>query len=164
MQEVIDELYNEFALLISVTRRGNIVGGAEPQDSHVLFTPPTPLNESPSVVFESLEMTNVISVSGGTGHRTWEASLHLGSFLCTERVRRLTRNKTVLELGAGTGLLSYLCLSYLEARQVYPTDGDSHCVAKLIAHPGQCQITVLDCPRQPIQWRINQFAIIRGSV
>lgn len=120
------------------SRRDSLIGGGEPQESLVTFTPPTPLYEKPSVVIRSSEMTNVISVSGGTGHRTWEASLHLGSFMCTERGRRLTRNKTVLELGAGKGLVSYLCLSYLGARQVYPTDGDGNCVEKLICRPGKC--------------------------
>ncbi|KAI1108891.1 S-adenosyl-L-methionine-dependent methyltransferase [Nemania sp. NC0429] len=71
-----------------------------------------------------LERRNLISGSRTTGHRTWEAALHLGSYLLTDSGRDLIRGKSVLELGAGTGFLAILCAKHLGARHVTTTDGD----------------------------------------
>ncbi|KAK3326890.1 putative methyltransferase-domain-containing protein [Apodospora peruviana] len=68
-----------------------------------------------------LESRSVISASGTTGLRTWEASLHLGQYLCTSP--SLITNKRVLELGAGTGYLAILCAKYLDAAHVIASDG-----------------------------------------
>ncbi|KAF1961934.1 hypothetical protein CC80DRAFT_436379 [Byssothecium circinans] len=71
-----------------------------------------------------LESRAVISSSGTTGLRTWEAALHLGAFLCSKSGQDLIRGKRVFELGAGTGMLSILCAKHLEASGVVSTDGD----------------------------------------
>ncbi|KAI9682967.1 MAG: hypothetical protein M1829_006403 [Trizodia sp. TS-e1964] len=70
-----------------------------------------------------LESPSLISFSGTTGFRTWEAALHLGKYLFTDPGRLLIRGKRVLELGAGTGLLAILCSKYLGAAKVMATDG-----------------------------------------
>lgn len=79
-----------------------------------------------------LENRSVISGAGTTGLRTWEAALHLGSYLvsCPETAA-LIRGKNVLELGAGTGLLSIMCAGCLAAKHVYATDGDDGVVEAL---------------------------------
>jgi len=71
-----------------------------------------------------LEARSVISGSGTTGLRTWEAALLLGSFLTSEDGRKWIRGKRVFELGAGTGVISILCAKHLEAAGVVATDGD----------------------------------------
>ncbi|KAI1140025.1 FAM86A protein [Hypoxylon sp. FL0543] len=76
-----------------------------------------------------LESRNLISASGTTGLRTWEAALHLGQFLCAEP--SLIREKHVLELGAGTGYLSILCAKFLAPTVVIASDGSDDVVANL---------------------------------
>ncbi|KAI0097855.1 putative methyltransferase-domain-containing protein [Nemania sp. FL0031] len=79
-------------------------------------------DEEPTITL--LERRNLISGSRTTGHRTWEAALHLGSYLLTDSGQDLIRGKSVLELGAGTGFLAILCAKHLGARRVATTDGD----------------------------------------
>lgn len=71
-----------------------------------------------------LEARSVISSSGTTGLRTWEAALLLGSYLVSEHGRTMIHGKRVFELGAGTGMLSILCAKYLEVAGMVATDGD----------------------------------------
>ncbi|KAI1359822.1 putative methyltransferase-domain-containing protein [Xylaria arbuscula] len=75
-----------------------------------------------------LERRNLISGSRTTGHRTWEAALHLGSYLLTRPGQDIVRGKSVLELGAGTGFLAILCAKHLGAKHVTTTDGDESVV------------------------------------
>lgn len=71
-----------------------------------------------------LESRSVISSSGTTGLRTWEAALLLGSFLASESGGELVHRRKVFELGAGTGILSILCAKHLGVSGVVATDGD----------------------------------------
>lgn len=95
-------------------------------DSHVSYqcTAQKPLlslqDWNPITLLESRAM---IAGSQNTGHRTWEGALHLGSYLLTAG-RQLVNNRTILELGAGTGFLSILCAKYLSVNHVTATDGD----------------------------------------
>ncbi len=77
-------------------------------------------------VFES---RSIISASGTTGLRTWEAALHLGQYLCANPAT--IKGKRVLELGAGTGYLSLLCTKYLEAVHCLATDGSDDVITNL---------------------------------
>ncbi|KAI8955931.1 putative methyltransferase-domain-containing protein [Xylaria longipes] len=85
--------------------------------------------EEPTITL--LERRNLISGSRTTGHRTWEAALHLGSYLLTNPGRDMIKGKSVLELGAGTGFLAILCAKHLGARHVTTTDGDESVVGYL---------------------------------
>ncbi|KAH0543022.1 hypothetical protein FGG08_002630 [Glutinoglossum americanum] len=79
-----------------------------------------------------LESRSLISASGTTGLRTWEAALHLGAYLSlSPKGRDFVRGKRVLELGAGTGFLSILCAKHLDSEQVLATDGDPGLVEAL---------------------------------
>lgn len=81
-----------------------------------------PIDETNSI--RLLESRNVISGSGTTGLRTWEAALHLGEYLLsTPPAQTWVCDKIILELGAGTGLLSMLCARPLRAKAVLCTDG-----------------------------------------
>ena len=93
-----------------------------PQDSPTLAEEPT---------LKLLENRSVISGAGTTGLRTWEAALHLASYLLSSQSIASVRGKRVIELGAGTGLLSILCASHLGAAHTIATDGDDGVVQAL---------------------------------
>jgi protein-L-isoaspartate O-methyltransferase len=76
-----------------------------------------------------LERRHLISGSTTTGFRTWEAALHLGSYLLSNP--NIVRGKNVFELGAGTGFVSILSAKHLEAKHVTATDGDEGVVEAL---------------------------------
>jgi protein-lysine N-methyltransferase EEF2KMT len=86
-------------------------------------------DEDPTVTL--LERRHLISGSQTTGFRTWEAALHLGSYLMSPEGCQLINGKSVLELGAGTGFLSILCANHLQAKHVTATDGDEGVVEAL---------------------------------
>lgn len=97
-------------------------------------TPSPSISESVTEpVLKLKESRSVISGAGTTGLRTWEAALHLASYLCSTpaaRTRYIT-GKHILELGAGTGFLSILCAEHLGANHVTSTDGDEGVVDAL---------------------------------
>lgn len=66
----------------------------------------------------------VVSSSGTTGLRTWEAALLLGSYLASPNGQVEIRGRNVLEIGAGTGMLSILCAKHLGVAGIVATDGD----------------------------------------
>lgn len=68
------------------------------------------------------ESRGLILSGGTTGNRTWEAALHLGSFLASPAGEALVRGKRVIELGAGTGFLSLFCARHLGAKGVVVSD------------------------------------------
>lgn len=74
------------------------------------------------------ETPYVISAEGTTGFRTWEAALYLTQYLLDNSSS--TNVKNVLELGAGTGMVSIgLAKRYRnEIENLYITDGDSQLV------------------------------------
>lgn len=76
-----------------------------------------------------LESRYLISASGTTGLRTWEAALHLGQYLCANP--SLVENKRVLELGTGTGYTAVLCAKYLGSDHVIASDGSDEVINKL---------------------------------
>ncbi|KAL6874308.1 putative methyltransferase domain-containing protein [Trichoderma longibrachiatum] len=76
-----------------------------------------------------LENRALIAAGGTTGLRTWEAALHLGQLLC--HYPSIVSGKRVLELGAGTGYLSILCVKYLGATHVIASDGSDDVINNL---------------------------------
>ncbi|KAI8241552.1 Protein-lysine N-methyltransferase EFM3 [Colletotrichum sp. SAR 10_99] len=76
-----------------------------------------------------LEARSLISASGTTGLRTWEAALHLGQYLCAKH--QIINGKRVLELGAGTGYLAILCAKHLGAAHVVASDGSDDVINNL---------------------------------
>ncbi|KAK7454972.1 hypothetical protein Landi51_03181 [Colletotrichum acutatum] len=84
---------------------------------------------SPPPDITLLEARSLISASGTTGLRTWEAALHLGQFLCEDP--NLVKGKRVLELGAGTGYLTILCVKHLGAAHVVASDGSDDVINNL---------------------------------
>lgn len=105
---------------------------AAQKKSYVTYTLPRRGNfeKEPSAV-TILECRALLSASGTTGFRTWDAALHLGAYLCSAGAEYILRGKKVLELGAGTGFLSILCCKYLGAQYVLATDGDAGVVESI---------------------------------
>ncbi|KAK4167881.1 putative methyltransferase-domain-containing protein [Cladorrhinum sp. PSN259] len=85
------------------------------------------LKEDANIIL--LESRFLISGSGTTGLRTWEAALHLGQYLCANP--SLVKGKRVLELGTGTGYLAVLCAKHLDSEHVIATDGSEDVVNNL---------------------------------
>lgn len=76
-----------------------------------------------------LENRHLISAAGTTGLRTWEAALHLGTYLCQNQ--SIVKGKRILELGAGTGYLSILCANFLQSTHVIVSDGSDDVINNL---------------------------------
>jgi protein-lysine N-methyltransferase EEF2KMT len=92
-----------------------------------------------------LESRNIISSSGTTGFRTWEAALHLASYLTSGHTSVQVAGKMVLELGAGTGCVSIACAKFLGAARVVATDGDEGVIDVLKAN-----VFLNDLPRDSV--------------
>lgn len=125
-QEISDDLMSLLSSLLSSNLPSETVSAQQKAlVTYTFSTRPTDgsasSNELPVTLLESRA---IIASSGTTGLRTWEAALHLGNFLMSEVGNEIIRGKNVLELGAGTGLLSILCAKYLQAARVVATDGD----------------------------------------
>jgi predicted nicotinamide N-methyase len=99
------------------------------QPAYVTYNFSTASKELPSVTL--LESRSLLSTSGGTGFRTWEAALHLGSYLASDEGTALVHRKRVLELGSGTGMISILCAQCLGCAHVTATDGDDRVIEAL---------------------------------
>ena len=97
-----------------------LTGTAAQQKSYVTYTAPRLSVEAEQVTL--LETPSLLASSGTTGFRTWEAALFLGAFLTCES-NHLVAQKSIIELGAGTGFLSILCAKHLGAHHVLATDG-----------------------------------------
>ncbi|KAL2808951.1 putative methyltransferase-domain-containing protein [Aspergillus granulosus] len=127
--EILDNLLEKWTTLVS-TPRSTALEQAQ-KLTYIKYTAPSLLAaESSSERTErrtiiTSENRSLILASGTTGFRTWEAALHLGTFLSTTSLgKSLVAGKRVLELGAGTGFLSFLIAKYLGAENILVTDRD----------------------------------------
>jgi predicted nicotinamide N-methyase len=93
------------------------------QRSHVTYS-------FPQASVTLLENRGVLSAAGTTGLRTWDAAMHLAAYLSGEGQGHV-RGRRVLELGAGTGLVSLVCAKTLGAEMVAATDGSAEVVEAL---------------------------------
>jgi predicted nicotinamide N-methyase len=100
------------------------------QRSHVTYSFPM-LDQVGAAATITLSETKLIYAAyASTGFRTWEASIFLAKFLATEG-RSYIQGQRVLEIGAGTGLVSVLCTKFLGAAYVKATDGSSDIVCAM---------------------------------
>ncbi|MCJ1466534.1 hypothetical protein MMC07_005154 [Pseudocyphellaria aurata] len=126
-----DEVSNDLASSLAQLLAQPLVpaGVAAQQKSHVTYTAPLFATNAPEVTL--LEARSVLSASGTTGLRTWEAALLLGTYLFSSAGNNFVQNKNIIELGAGTGFLSIVCAKHLGARYVLATDGSGEVVNDL---------------------------------
>ncbi|XP_037817036.1 protein-lysine N-methyltransferase EEF2KMT [Lucilia sericata] len=112
--EIHDEVYENYCLV-----QANLASDCTEKYAfkHYIVTPDThfTIRESKSFVAE-----------GTTGLCSWQASLALADFLV--KCPSVTRDKSVLELGAGTGLCGFIMLKMCQPRHVLLSDGSSSCV------------------------------------
>lgn len=102
------------------------------QKCYIEYSLPFSLSsQEPAKTLTLLENRALISASGTTGLRTWDAALRLGTFLVSQEGQGFVEGKNVLELGAGTGFLSILSVLYLGANRILATDGDGQVIEDL---------------------------------
>ncbi|MCJ1388549.1 hypothetical protein MMC18_001396 [Xylographa bjoerkii] len=102
------------------------------QKNYVTYTMPTTSPNAATI--STLEARALLASSGTTGLRTWEAALHLGTYLSAAGGSLLVKGKTIIELGAGTGFLSILCAKHLGAKYVLSTDGSGEVVDDMVSN------------------------------
>ncbi|KAK4657536.1 hypothetical protein QC762_213860 [Podospora pseudocomata] len=124
--EISDNLMTTMSELVSVPLPSEVV--AAQQKCHVAYHLSL-LQEPSDAAVVLLESRSIISGSGTTGLRTWEAALHMGQYLCTNST--LVKGKRLLELGTGTGYVAILCAKYLGAEHVIASDGSEDVVNNL---------------------------------
>ncbi|OJJ34363.1 hypothetical protein ASPWEDRAFT_42353 [Aspergillus wentii DTO 134E9] len=120
--EIISDLMETWSTLMTTPKPSPLQQAQ--QLSYIKYTAPTTTASTvttPRTVITS-ESRGLILSAGTTGFRTWEAALHLGSFLATPAGEALVRGKRVIELGAGTGFLSMFAAKYLGVQRVVVTD------------------------------------------
>jgi len=123
-QGVSDDLMSYLSTLMSTPLVPEVISVR--QKEHVTYTlsglSPSSVS-APTITL--LESRNLLAATGTTGFRTWEACLHLGTYLCFPHVLPglSVTGRNILELGAGTGLLSILCAKHLGAAHVTASDG-----------------------------------------
>ncbi|OXV05938.1 hypothetical protein Egran_06295 [Elaphomyces granulatus] len=118
--EILDDLFRCWSDLSTRPQLSALDAAQKP--SYVRYTAPNVVDSRDCRTVVTLESRGLILSSGTTGFRTWEAALHLGTFLCTPEGESIVRGKRVIELGAGTGFLSMFCAKHLGADGVLVTD------------------------------------------
>ncbi|EER25767.1 hypothetical protein CPC735_042110 [Coccidioides posadasii C735 delta SOWgp] len=140
--EISDDLMACWGDLVARPKRPPL---EEAQDlSYIKYSPPGTLGRGESQAIVTSENRGLILSSGTTGFRTWEAALHQGTYLSTPAGRAVVSGKNIVELGAGTGLVSMYCLKYLGAKRVVATDREP----ALISNIEDCVVrNNLDCSK-----------------
>ena len=127
-QGISDDLMNALSTLLAspVQSEASFVQ----QKSYVTYTiSALVLSNGGPATITLLESRNLLTAGGITGFRTWEAAMHMGNYLCANP--SLIHDKSVLELGTGTGYLSILSARYMNASHVLATDGSEDVVSSL---------------------------------
>ena len=117
------------------------------------------------------EKPYLISAMNTTGFRTWAASVYLSKYLVDHEDALINDDDNILELGAGTGLVSLTIASMdkmkdNKLRRMYVTDGDSELVSGQMQDNFQMNEVNVDnhiklqklwwnSPDQPIPERVN---------
>lgn len=96
------------------------------QRSIISYFPPLEASSPISIS----ECPQLLAAGSNVGLRTWDACLRLAYYLSTEG-QALVKDRSIIELGAGTGMLSVLCANHLGAKSVLATDGLPEIVTSL---------------------------------
>jgi hypothetical protein len=120
IQELNDNLMDALGMLVAQPKANSLE--LAQKLSHVKYTAPLQSSSTKNREVTTIESRGLILSGGTTGKRTWEAALHLGSFLASSAGEELVRGKRVIELGAGTGFLSLFCAHHLGVQSVVSSD------------------------------------------
>ncbi|KAB8072383.1 hypothetical protein BDV29DRAFT_158567 [Aspergillus leporis] len=127
--ELNSDLIETWTNLISLPKPSQIQQAQ--QLTYIKYTSPsTTASSKPKTVITS-ESRSLIYSSGTTGFRTWEASLHLGTYLSTPAGATHITGKRVIELGAGTGFVSMYAAKYLRSQFVLATDREGALIGNM---------------------------------
>ncbi|GMF62186.1 hypothetical protein B5S33_g994 [[Candida] boidinii] len=131
--EIFDEYYEILSELLSV----------KPLDATDYDIISYSINKDPKTGLDQRilmrETPSIISGLGTTGLRTWEASIYLSYYLTEQinlnntKIIEIFKDKNILELGTGTGLVGMSVYKYFNKyfKKLYLTDGDSSLIDKL---------------------------------
>ena len=131
-QDILDDLVSRLSTLLTLPLLSEAVSAQ--QRSYVTYTLSSLSQDNSPPTITLLEARNLLAAAGTTGFRTWEACLHLGTYLCSPSCAITVTDQNILELGAGTGYLSILCAKHLHAAHVTVTDGSDTIVADLASN------------------------------
>lgn len=101
------------------------------------------------------ETPRLISGNGTTGLRTWEAAIYLSNYL----VNLDLKDKNVLELGSGTGLVSLSLIKNENFNNLIITDGDSNLIEQLNKNfkSNGIQLPIDNIKCQSLWWGQDEF-------
>ncbi|KAM3071437.1 hypothetical protein ACMFMG_009033 [Clarireedia jacksonii] len=134
-EAVSDNLMDRLSVLMSNPLPSEVTAAQQPSyvtytlSSLSCFSSASPGSRGTPPTITLLESASLLSGSGTTGLRTWDAALHLSTYLSLHPT--LISHKTILELGCGTGLVSILCARFLHATHVFATDGSPETLVAL---------------------------------
>ncbi|KAK4983841.1 hypothetical protein LTR66_005205 [Elasticomyces elasticus] len=126
--DISDDLMNALSILVTAPLPSEASSAHE--KSYVTYHC-SPVTQQTQRTVTLLESRAIISSSGSTGLRTWEAALCLGRYLSSPAGKPCVKQKNIIELGAGTGYVSILCAKHLQSKHVTATDGDQGVVEAL---------------------------------
>ncbi|RAH53918.1 hypothetical protein BO85DRAFT_503300 [Aspergillus piperis CBS 112811] len=128
--EINESLLEEYSTLLTLPKPSSIEQAQ--QLTYITYTAPPEEEDDDHDSLETnkrrrtiltSESRSAIITAGTTGHRTWEAALHLATYLSSTAAGKAhIAGKKVLELGAGTGMVSMFCARYLQPEVVVATD------------------------------------------
>ncbi|SMN21983.1 similar to Saccharomyces cerevisiae YJR129C EFM3 Putative protein of unknown function [Maudiozyma saulgeensis] len=118
-----DWIYDEYVTLLNVTDKDQY----SQIDSIRYFFKNKYEIDGDRIYVDIYEKPNLISASGTTGFRTWEASLFLCEYILQNEI--LFKDQNILELGCGTGICSILLEKMQYPQKIYVTDGDSELIS-----------------------------------
>jgi len=129
------------------------IEASQPEIITYILPEPFETRNPPRILIE--EAPNLLAAGSNVGLRTWEASLHLAQYLHSHP--SLVQGRSVIELGAGMGLLSILAAGPLGARHVLATDGLPYVVEHMEKNIHRNERTVLN-PRCTVETKVLDWA------
>ncbi|VVB15271.1 unnamed protein product [Arabis nemorensis] len=163
--EVLDQVYEEYALYMSTSKDDTLVKESTRITKFISFLFPEGSYKHPSCP-SSRKLVIPLQCSlnmleGDTGCSIWPSSLFLSEFIlsCPD----LFADKSCFEVGSGVGMVG-VCLAHVKAKKVILTDGDLltlanmklnlemnrlNCDDELPKQPGEAQSTRVKCIHLP---------------
>lgn len=153
IQAVSDQLMEHMGYLSTLRQDDPATEASQTQIITYILPQPFETRNPQRILIE--EAPNLLAAGSNVGLRTWEASLHLAQYLHSHQ--SLVHCRSVVELGAGTGLVSILVAGPLGASHVVATDGLLHVVEAMEKNIHRNERTVLQ-PDSTIEAKVLDWA------